>query len=99
MQAVDSLPSISYVQHYTEQRLPFICATKCPKRFAKRNDLRRHESVQIFSEVSSVLCVRSGSPIRQVLGAMSLPTQVSARTPAVSVEGVSHKELPLLVIL
>lgn len=44
VQGVDSLPSISYLHHYTEQGLPFIC-TKCPKRFAKRIDLRRHESV------------------------------------------------------
>lgn len=43
-QGADSLPSISYMQHYNEQGLPFIC-TKCPKRFAKRIDLRRHESV------------------------------------------------------
>ncbi|XP_021936507.1 zinc finger protein 583-like, partial [Zootermopsis nevadensis] len=42
--AVGSLPSISHLQHYTPQGLPFIC-TNCPKRFAKRIDLRRHESV------------------------------------------------------
>lgn len=41
---VGTLPSVSHLQHYTQQGLPFVC-TKCPKRFAKRIDLRRHESV------------------------------------------------------
>lgn len=40
----DTLASISHLQHFTEQGLPFMC-TKCPKKFAKRIDLRRHESV------------------------------------------------------
>lgn len=43
-QDAGTLPSISHLQHFTEQGLPFIC-TKCPKKFAKRIDLRRHESV------------------------------------------------------
>jgi uncharacterized Zn-finger protein len=43
-QDAGTLPTISHLQHFTEQGLPFIC-TKCPKKFAKRIDLRRHESV------------------------------------------------------
>lgn len=44
VQDEDTLPSMSHTQNYSQAGLPFLCS-KCPKRFAKRIDLRRHESV------------------------------------------------------